>query len=59
MSLHDRKQKKAKMVCTLGPSSAGEEIISALIKSGTDVARLNFSHGDHQTHNACQKMTVS
>jgi pyruvate kinase len=45
--LHKR---KAKIVCTIGPASAKREVISFLIKNGMDVARLNFSHGDHDTH---------
>ncbi len=45
--LHKR---KAKIVCTIGPASAKREVISSLIKKGMDVARLNFSHGDHDTH---------
>lgn len=39
-----------KIVCTLGPSSSNEEMISKLIDAGMNVARLNFSHGDHATH---------
>jgi pyruvate kinase len=50
MSSFDSKQRKAKIVCTIGPSSANEETITALIRNGMNVARLNFSHGDHQTH---------
>jgi pyruvate kinase len=42
--------RKAKIVCTIGPVSAKREVISSLIKKGMDVARLNFSHGDHDTH---------
>ncbi len=43
-------KRKAKIVCTIGPASAKREVISSLIKKGMDVARLNFSHGDHDTH---------
>ncbi|MEW6738549.1 MAG: pyruvate kinase [Nitrospirota bacterium] len=42
--------RKAKIVCTIGPASGSRKVISELIKSGMDVARLNFSHGDHETH---------
>lgn len=42
--------RKAKIVCTIGPSSADREIIFSLIKNGMDIARLNFSHGDYTTH---------
>lgn len=42
--------RKAKIICTIGPASSNRKIIRELIKSGMDVARLNFSHGDYQTH---------
>ena len=48
--LNDKKKRRAKIICTIGPSSADREVISSLIKNGMDVARLNFSHGDHHTH---------
>lgn len=40
----------AKIVCTLGPSSSTKPIIKKLIKAGMNVARLNFSHGTHESH---------
>ena len=40
----------AKIVCTLGPSVSGLEKVEQLIDAGMDVARLNFSHGDHTSH---------
>ncbi len=42
--------RKAKIVCTIGPASSSRRMISTLIRNGMDVARLNFSHGDHATH---------
>lgn len=42
--------RKAKIVCTLGPASGHKKVIGALISSGLDVARLNFSHGDYEFH---------
>lgn len=45
--------RRAKIICTLGPSSNGEAGIRALLELGMDVARLNFSHGSHQEHAAC------
>jgi pyruvate kinase len=42
--------RKAKIVCTIGPASSSRKTIRELIKSGMDVARLNFSHGDYETH---------
>jgi len=40
----------AKIVCTLGPSSSSKVIIKRLINAGMNVARLNFSHGTHESH---------
>src|SRR4030095_15559255 len=45
-----RRQRKAKILATLGPASSTREEISALFKAGADVFRLNFSHGSHQDH---------
>ena len=45
-----RRNRAAKIVCTLGPASTTEEKISALFEAGADVFRLNFSHGTHQEH---------
>ena len=39
--------RRAKIVCTLGPASANAAMIEQLVRAGMDVARLNFSHGDH------------
>jgi len=39
--------RRAKIVCTIGPSSSERSIISQMITAGMDVARLNFSHGDY------------
>ena len=39
-----------KIVCTIGPASSEPEILAQLLAAGMDVARINFSHGDHQTH---------
>jgi pyruvate kinase len=50
MNSLDRKHRKAKIICTIGPSSANRETISSLMKHGMNVARLNFSHGDHSVH---------
>ncbi len=40
--------KKTKIICTIGPASNNEDTITELINAGMDVARLNFSHGNHQ-----------
>jgi pyruvate kinase len=42
--------RRTKIVCTLGPATTSAEAIAALIEAGMDVARLNFSHGDHDSH---------
>jgi pyruvate kinase len=42
--------RRAKIICTLGPASESAEAIEALIVAGMDIARLNFSHGDHDFH---------
>ena len=40
----------AKIVATLGPASSDEAVLTEMVKAGLDVARLNFSHGEHETH---------
>ena len=40
--------KKTKVVCTMGPNTNDKELMRKLIKNGMDVARFNFSHGDHE-----------
>lgn len=40
--------RRSKIVCTIGPASGSREMIYSLIKSGMDVARLNFSHGSYE-----------
>jgi pyruvate kinase len=41
---------KTKIVCTIGPASDSPRMMEALLKAGMNVARLNFSHGDFETH---------
>ena len=40
--------KKTKIICTMGPNTDDEEMMRKLVKAGMDVARFNFSHGDHE-----------
>jgi pyruvate kinase len=42
--------RRTKIVCTIGPVSASEKVLTGLIQSGMNVARLNFSHGDYNFH---------
>ncbi|KAB3532887.1 pyruvate kinase [Alkaliphilus serpentinus] len=42
--------RRTKIVCTIGPASESPEVFKELVKAGLNVARLNFSHGDHQEH---------
>jgi len=41
---------RTKIVCTIGPASCSPEAVRELICAGMDVARINFSHGDHNIH---------
>ncbi|MGO1118506.1 pyruvate kinase [Rhodovibrionaceae bacterium A322] len=47
-----RRERNAKIIATLGPSSSDERSIRALFDAGADVFRFNFSHGDHAEHKA-------
>ena len=42
--------KKTKVVCTMGPNTNNRDLMRKLIQNGMDVARFNFSHGDHAEH---------
>ncbi len=46
---------RTKIVATIGPASNNPEIVRQLLAAGMNVARINFSHGDHQSH----KQTVA
>ncbi len=42
--------KKTKIVCTIGPASQSVDVLETMIRSGMDVARVNFSHGEFSGH---------
>ena len=42
--------RRSKIVCTLGPATESPRMIAQLVRAGMDVARLNFSHGEHEWH---------
>jgi len=48
-------RKRTRVICTVGPSSWTVEGLGMLLDNGMNVCRLNFSHGDHDTH----KRTIS
>ena len=43
-------QTRVKKICTIGPASRDPKVLEALLDRGMDIARLNFSHGDHEDH---------
>jgi pyruvate kinase len=45
-------RRRTKIICTLGPATNSPERVRALVEAGMDVARLNFSHGNHEEHAA-------
>jgi len=45
-----KRNRKAKILATLGPASSSSEVIENIFKAGCDVFRLNFSHGSIENH---------
>ncbi len=52
---HASMNKMARIVCTIGPSCNTSEILGKMMLAGMDVARLNFSHGSYEQHEAALK----
>ncbi|KAM0934155.1 putative pyruvate kinase [Dioscorea sansibarensis] len=50
VALTSSARRKTKIVCTIGPSTNTREMIWKLAETGMNVARLNMSHGDHESH---------
>ncbi|MDX1418055.1 MAG: pyruvate kinase [Candidatus Promineifilaceae bacterium] len=42
--------KKTKIVCTIGPASQDQAVLEQMIKNGMNIARINFAHGDADSH---------
>ena len=45
-----RRNRRAKIVATVGPASGSPDMLEALFLAGVDTFRLNFSHGTHTDH---------
>lgn len=43
-------EKKSKIVCTIGPASSSITVLEQMIHNGMDIARINFAHGDFESH---------
>src|SRR5262245_58155387 len=50
MNVAPRENLRTKVVATLGPATSEPGRLEALLETGVDVCRLNFSHGSHESH---------
>jgi len=50
---NDQPRRKCKIICTMGPSCWSLEKLPEIFEAGMNIARLNFSHGDHEGHGSC------
>lgn len=51
--------KKTKIICTMGPNTNDRELMKKLVENGMDIARFNFSHGDHEEQKTRMDMLKS
>ena len=42
--------KKTKIICTMGPATDDVSLLTQMMQAGMDLARFNFSHGNHEDH---------
>ena len=45
--------RKTKIVCTIGPASESHDVFTELVKTGLNLARINFSHGGYEEVDLC------
>ena len=50
MAKFEPRDRKVKILATLGPASANPDMIARLHRAGADAFRINMSHADHETH---------
>lgn len=51
--------RKTKIVCTMGPNTNDRELMKRLVENGMNIARFNFSHGDHEEQKSRMDMLKS